>query len=1041
MESNGLQKDVEGKNSSQQHKTVEDTNNIFISKQGGWTTFPFILGSMFALTMATGGWVGNLIVYLITKYNVKSIDATQVNNIVLGCLSLFPIVGAIISDSFYGSFHVIAFFSFVSLLGGALMTLTASLPSLRPRPCTSICESPSNLQYGVLYTTLGLACIGIGGTRFTIATMGADQFQNSNDTGIYFNWYFCFFYIASAISSTALIYVQDNVSWTLGFGICVASNAVGLILFLSGKNLYRHVKPEGSPFTSITRVIVAAVRKRKVSSRNQEYNYDNKYSTTTPSDSFRFLNRGALRIESDGPKSRSWSLSTVQEVEDLKTLIRIMPLWSSSIMLSTLVGMISNFTILQALTMDRHLGGSNFKIPAASFLFFSTLATSIALLILDRLIFPTWQNLIGRSLTPLQRIGVGHVINVLALVSSALIEVQRLQAARAHHLMGSSMGGNGITIVPFSALWLVAPLAILGISEAFLFPGQISLYYQEFPTSLRSTSTAMISLLVAAGFYLSTAMTSLIRKNSSWLMDDLDEGRLDIVFWMLAAIGVVNFGSNHGSSTSAIPSLRVGSGPGNGYASLWACGLGHRLGFFMPGRVQSMWIGPVCGGLVVAQLDARIPRVRVKYVWSNVSIRRWGGNLIVYLITKYNVKSIGATQVNNVVQGCFNFFPIVAAIISDSFYGPFPLIAAFSFVSLLGVTLTTFTSAFHSLRPPPCLNPLQCDHSPSKLQYGVLYMALGLACIGFGGTRFTTTTMGADQFESPKDQENYFNITFCFFYVGYMISSTAIIYVQDNVSWTVGFGICVACNAVAVILFLFGNKFYRHIKPKGSPFTSMARVIVAAVKKRRVHSQNQQYNYDMDDISTTAPSDTFRFLNRGALKTESDGPKSRSWSLSTVQEVEDLKTLIRIMPLWSSGLLLTTLISMFGNFTILQALTMDRHLHHASHFQIPPASFLFFNTLASCISLFILDRFIFPTWQNLIGWPITPLQRIGVGHVLNFVGLVSCALIENQRMDVARAHHLTGSSVGGAAVVPFSALWLVVPLTILGIGEAFHFPG
>ncbi|XP_024995878.1 protein NRT1/ PTR FAMILY 2.7-like [Cynara cardunculus var. scolymus] len=540
MEPNRLQKDIEGKNSSQ-HETLEDTNNIFIkhSKQGGWTTFPFILGSMFALTMATGGWVGNLIVYLITKYNVKSIEATQVFNVVLGCLSLFPMVGAIISDSFYGSFFVIAFFSFVSLLGGALMTLTASLPSLRPSPCINICDSPSKLQYGVLYTTLGLACIGIGGTRFTIATMGADQFQNSNDTAIYFNWYFCFFYIASAISSTALIYVQDNVSWTLGFGICVASNAVGLILFLSGNKFYRHIKPKGSPFTSIARVIVAAVRKRKVSSRNQDYNHDDK-STTTPSDSFRFLNRGALRIESDGPNSRSWSLSTVQEVEDFKTLIRIMPLWSSSIMLSTLVGMISNFTILQALTMDRHLGGSHFKIPAASFLFFSTLATSISILILDRLIFPMWQNLSRRSLTPLQQIGVGHVINVMALVSSALIEVQRLHTARAHHLTGSSMGST--TIVPFSASWLVVPLTILGISEAFLFPGQISLYYQEFPTSLRSTSTAMISLLVAAGFYLSTAMTSLIQKNTSWLMDDLNDGRLDIVFWLLAAIGVVNFG-------------------------------------------------------------------------------------------------------------------------------------------------------------------------------------------------------------------------------------------------------------------------------------------------------------------------------------------------------------------------------------------------------------------------------------------------------------------------------------------------------------------
>lgn len=172
------------------------------------------------------------------------------------------------------------------------MTLTSSLHSLRPPPCINLslpCDSPSKLQYGVLYMALGFVSIGFGGTRFTTATMGADQFDESNDTEIYFNWYFCAFYVANAISLTAIIYIEDNVSWTIGFWICVASNIVGMILFLSGKNFYRQIKPKGSPFTSIARVIVAAVRKRKVSLRNKEYNYDiNDTSSTTPSDSFRY---------------------------------------------------------------------------------------------------------------------------------------------------------------------------------------------------------------------------------------------------------------------------------------------------------------------------------------------------------------------------------------------------------------------------------------------------------------------------------------------------------------------------------------------------------------------------------------------------------------------------------------------------------------------------------------------------------------------------------------------------------------------------------
>ncbi|KAK9061205.1 hypothetical protein SSX86_018385 [Deinandra increscens subsp. villosa] len=522
-------------------------NIVFIkhSKRGGWTTTPFILGSVLTLTMTSGGLIGNLIVYLITKYNVKSIDATQLFNVVIGCMSLFPIVGAILTDSYYGSFAVIAVFSFVSLLGITLMTLTASLPSLRPPPCTNKllpCESPSKLQYGVLYAILGLACIGIGGTRFTIATMGADQFEeDSNSIAIYFSWHFFMFYVATVISTTVIIYVQDNVSWTVGFGICVVCNIVGVILFLSGRKFYRKSRTKGSPFTGIARVITAAVRKRKVSSANHQYNYDiNDKSTTIPSNSFRFLNHGALKIESDDLKTRTWSLSTVQEVEDLKTLIKIVPLWSSSVMLSASIGMFSNFVILQALTMDRHLGGSTFQIPSSSFLSLDVLATCITICLLDRLIFPMWQKLTGWSLAPLQIIGLGHVLNVAALVASAIVEIQRLHAARDHHLTGLSMATTAI--VPFSALWLLFPLTILGISQAFLFPGQISLYYQEFPTSLRSTSSAMISVIVAIGFYLSTAITGLIRKNTRWLQDDINDGRLDIVYWVLAAIGVVNFG-------------------------------------------------------------------------------------------------------------------------------------------------------------------------------------------------------------------------------------------------------------------------------------------------------------------------------------------------------------------------------------------------------------------------------------------------------------------------------------------------------------------
>ena len=59
--------------------------------------------------------------------------------------------------------------------------------------------------------TLGLALLGLGGTCFTIATKGVEQFDKPNDQGIFFNWYFFTLYIANAISFYVIVYIQDNV--------------------------------------------------------------------------------------------------------------------------------------------------------------------------------------------------------------------------------------------------------------------------------------------------------------------------------------------------------------------------------------------------------------------------------------------------------------------------------------------------------------------------------------------------------------------------------------------------------------------------------------------------------------------------------------------------------------------------------------------------------------------------------------------------------------------------------------------------------------
>ncbi|XP_004295994.1 PREDICTED: protein NRT1/ PTR FAMILY 2.7-like isoform X1 [Fragaria vesca subsp. vesca] len=520
------------------------------SRRGGWITFPFITGALAGLTVASGGWGSNLIVYLIQEFNVKSIAAAQVSNVVSGSINFFPVIGAIIADSLLGSFPVISVSSFISLLGICLLALTATLGSLRPPPCvigSDVCQPTTKLQLAILYTSITLASIGSGGTRFTLATIGANQFDKPKNQSTFFNWFFFTNYIASVVSGTVIVYVEDNVGWKWGFGICVIGNLIGLAIFLSGSRFYRFDKPQGSPFIGLARVIVASTRKRNLhisSDESKDFYYGHGGVTdvvaATPSKSFRFLNRAAQKMEGDtkpdGSILKPWRLCTVQQVEDFKTLVRILPLWSSSIFLGTPIAVQVSLTILQALTMDRHLG-PHFKIPAGSIIVVELVACAFFIAILDRFLCPLWQKLFGQFPTPLQRLGLGHVLNVLGMAVSALVESKRLKITEDHHLQDKPGA-----ITPMLALWLFPQLVLVGVGEAFHFPGQVALYYQEFPVSLRNTSTAMISLIIGMSFYLSTGIIDFVRRVTSWLPDNINKGKLDNVYWMLVVVGVVNFG-------------------------------------------------------------------------------------------------------------------------------------------------------------------------------------------------------------------------------------------------------------------------------------------------------------------------------------------------------------------------------------------------------------------------------------------------------------------------------------------------------------------
>ncbi|KAL6967381.1 hypothetical protein U1Q18_033189 [Sarracenia purpurea var. burkii] len=88
-----------------------------------------------------------------------------------------------------------------------------------------------------------------------------------------------------------------------------------------------------------------------------------------------------------------------------------------------------------------------------------------------------------------------------------------------------------------SVFWLVPQLVLAGVGEAFHFPGNATLFYQEFPTSLKSTSTALVAMFFGLAFFLSTGVVGLVRRATSWLPNNINQGRMDNVYWVLFGLG------------------------------------------------------------------------------------------------------------------------------------------------------------------------------------------------------------------------------------------------------------------------------------------------------------------------------------------------------------------------------------------------------------------------------------------------------------------------------------------------------------------------
>ncbi|KAL8236639.1 hypothetical protein R6Q59_017720 [Mikania micrantha] len=484
-----------------------------------------------------------------------------------GLSSFMPIIGALVADSFAGRYWTIIAGLLIYELGMIIITISSILPHFRPPQCpTQInCKEASQSQLSVLYISLVLTSIGLGGTRPCVVAFAADQLdilklKKQPKNWNFFNWYYFLLSVASLSALTLVVYIQDKVSWGWGLGIPTIAMVIAFVVFLVGSPLYQKEKPEGSPFVRLAQVIVAAIKKRKVvvPSVDDKLLYENKDldkgiskdGRLVHTDQLRWFDRAAIITEDDTTdlhtnSPKLWRIATVHRVEELKSIIRLLPIVSSGILFVMAYSHQSSFTIMQARTMDRHLTKtSSFEIPPASMAVFDVLSTIVTLALYDRLFVPFASRFTKNpaGITCLQRIGVGYIINICATFVGSFVEIKRKQAAREHKLIDQPTH-----MIPISVFWLVPQYSLHGVAQAFYQVGKLEFLYDQSPESMKSTAMALHWTAIALGQYAGTLMVTMVHKYTAdkngrnWLPDrNLNRGRLEYYYMLVTGIQVVN---------------------------------------------------------------------------------------------------------------------------------------------------------------------------------------------------------------------------------------------------------------------------------------------------------------------------------------------------------------------------------------------------------------------------------------------------------------------------------------------------------------------
>ncbi|VFQ61402.1 unnamed protein product [Cuscuta campestris] len=531
-------------------KSINGSSPKSSDRKGGWKSAIFIIFVEMAERFSYYGIAGNLITYLTAVLGQPTATAAKNVNTFQGVSALFPVLGAFLADSYVGRFKTIVFSNLIYILGLTLLVV-ASTPSMRH-------------DGGLFFVALYIISVGEGGHKPCVQAFAADQFaeelpEEKAAKSSFFNWWYLGIVVGATLAILVVIYVEDYVGWTVGYGILAAVAAAALVVFLAGAGTYCKEAPVASPFTRVAQVVVAAFRKRGVSEERDGRGIwygdgqggggydglggrDRIHHSLARTNQFRFLDKATIIDERDASSEKRdpWRLCTVTQVEEVKLLLRLLPIWLCCLPFAASIAQLSTYFTKQGATLSRSL--ASFHFPPASFQVVTSFTILLSVAVYDRIFLPAARKLTGlpSGITVLQRIGVGLFICAAGMAVAGLVETRRIRVAAENGRLDSPK-----STLPMQIWWLAPQYVMVGLTDVFTVIGLQELFYDQMPAEMRSVGAALHISVVGVGSFMSGALITAVqgisaRSGHEWLVDNINRAHVNYFYWVLAGIGAVN---------------------------------------------------------------------------------------------------------------------------------------------------------------------------------------------------------------------------------------------------------------------------------------------------------------------------------------------------------------------------------------------------------------------------------------------------------------------------------------------------------------------